>query len=130
VWLIALCTLLAGAVGVSNIMLITVKERTREFGIRKALGATPGSILRLVLTESVFITSFFGYIGMILGILVTEVVAKIVDQGGGLRLFVNPTVGLDVAICSMLLLVITGLIAGYIPARRAVRIKPIEAIRS
>ena len=137
VWIIGIGTLIAGVVGVSNIMLITVKERTHEFGIRKALGATPFSILALVLTESVLITAVFGYIGMIIGIGLTEIVNYIIEQqsngatgaNDNMSVFKNPTVDLGIIFISNGILIIAGLIAGYIPAKRAVSIKPIDALR-
>ena len=136
VWIIGLGTLLAGIVGVSNIMLVTVTERTAEFGIRKALGARPSSIVRLILTESVLITALFGYIGMVLGVAVMEVVNYIIrqmppdDSGyGQTTIFLDPTLDLSVAVSATIVLVIAGLVAGYIPARRAARLKTIDALR-
>lgn len=135
---IGILTLIAGIVGVSNIMLVSVKERTREFGIRKAIGATPNSILRSVIIESLLITAAFGYIGMILGIGVSEIVNFIVEKsaaasanadGPQMSVFKNPTVDLKYVIFATLVLIIAGVIAGYMPARRAVKIKPIEAMR-
>ena len=135
-WVIGLFTLLSGIVGVSNIMLITVKERTREFGIRKAIGASPWSILRLIIIESIIITTLFGYIGMLLGIAANEYMdATIghmkVDSGVfTATMFVNPTVGLDVCINATLVMIIAGTVAGLIPARKAAKIRPIEALRA
>ena len=135
-WVIGLFTLLSGIVGVSNIMLITVKERTREFGIRKAIGATPWSILRLIIIESIIITSFFGYIGMVAGVLANEymdatIVNMKVDSGMfTATMFVDPTVGIGVCVQSVLVMVIAGTVAGIIPARKAARIRPIEALRA
>lgn len=135
VWIIGLGTLLAGVVGVSNIMLVTVSERTTEFGIRKALGAKPASIIRLILTESVCITASFGYIGMVLGIAVMEVVNYILTQtpagneSNGPSIFLNPTLDLRVVASATVVLVIAGLIAGYIPAYRAAQLKTIDALR-
>lgn len=135
-WIVGIFTLLSGIVGVSNIMLITVKERTHEFGIRKAIGASPWSILRLIITESIIITTFFGYIGMVLGIAANEYMnATIgnmkVDSGMfTTTMFVNPTVGLDVCINATLLMVVAGTIAGLIPARKAAHVRPIEALRA
>lgn len=135
-WVIGIFTLLSGIVGVSNIMLITVKERTREFGIRKALGARPSSILKLVITESVLITAVFGYIGMALGVAFTEYMNvtagnKTVDFGVGKAvIFLNPTVDISVAIQATLTLIIAGTLAGFFPAWKAARVKPIEALRA
>lgn len=135
-WIVGIFTLLSGIVGVSNIMLITVKERTHEFGIRKAIGATPWSILRLIIIESIIITTFFGYIGMVLGIAANEYMNTTignmkVDSGMfTTTMFVNPTVGLDVCINATLLMVVAGTIAGLIPARKAAHVRPIEALRA
>lgn len=135
IWVIGIFTLLSGIVGVSNIMLITVKERTHEFGIRKALGAKPFSILTLIIAESITITTLFGYIGMIAGIAVTEymnVVAgeQVMDIGVvSATVFVNPTVDLHIAIQATLTLIVAGTLAGFFPARKAVMIRPIEALR-
>ena len=132
IWIIGIGTLIAGIVGVSNIMLISVKERTRELGIRKALGATPLSILKLVVIESVFVTLFFGYLGMIAGIGLTEGVNALLESGGTKSdmIFQNPTVELSIALSATLVLVLAGVLAGYFPARKAVRVKPIEALRN
>lgn len=136
IWVIGILTLLSGVVGVSNIMLITVKERTREFGIRKALGAKPSSILRLVLIESIVITTLFGYIGMLAGIGATELLnayagQQVMDAGAfSATVFSDPTVRIGVAIQATLTLIIAGTIAGYIPARRATRIKPVDALNA
>ena len=135
-WIVGIFTLLSGIVGVSNIMLITVKERTHEFGIRKAIGATPWSILRLIIIESIIITTFFGYMGMVLGIAANEYMNATIGNmkvDSGLfttTMFVNPTVGLDVCINATLLMVVAGTIAGLIPARKAAHVRPIEALRA
>ena len=134
IWIIGLGTLLAGIVGVSNIMLVTVQERTFEFGIRKALGAKPSSIIRLILTESVMITAAFGYIGMVLGVFAMEGVNKLMTQTppgeeNTFNIFVNPTLNLSVAVSATIVLVLAGLIAGYIPSRRAARLKTVDALR-
>lgn len=131
IWIIGLGTLLAGVVGVSNIMLVTVQERTFEFGIRKALGAKPSSIIRLILTESVLITAAFGYIGLVLGVFIMEAVNKVLASGpqDEFSIFRNPTLDLSVAFSATLVLVLAGLVAGYIPARRAARLKTIDALR-
>lgn len=136
IWIIGLFTLLSGVVGVSNIMLITVKERTREFGIRKALGTTPLSILQLVIAESIAITALFGYLGMLAGIGVTEymnIVAgrQVTDMGfGQATTFLNPTVDIGVAIKATVTLIVAGTLAGLFPALKAVRTRPIEALRA
>lgn len=135
-WIIGLFTLLSGIVGVSNIMLITVKERTHEFGIRKAIGAKPWSILKLIIIESVIITTFFGYIGMVLGIAANEYMDatighETIDTGlFRATMFLDPTVGLDVCIEATMVMIIAGTIAGLIPAYKASRIRPIEALRA
>ena len=136
IWIIGIFTLLSGIVGISNIMLITVKERTREFGIRKALGAKPSSILWLIIVESIIITTIFGYIGMVAGIGVTEWMDnafgnQTMDTGMWTEtVFLNPTVDIRIAIQATLTLVIAGTLAGLFPARKAVSIRPIEALRA
>ena len=135
-WIVGLFTLLSGIVGVRNIMLITVKERTREFSIRKAIGAKPWSILKLIIVESVIITTFFGYIGMVLGVAANEYMDAtlghdVIDTGlFKTTMFVNPTVGLDVCIEATMVMVIAGTLAGLVPALKASRIRPIEALRA
>ena len=135
-WIVGLFTLLSGIVGVSNIMLITVKERTREFGVRKAIGAKPWSMLKLIITESIIITSFFGYIGMVCGVAANEIMDATIGHttiDTGLfkaAMFVNPTVGIGTCIGATITIVIAGTIAGLIPAIKAARIRPIEALRA
>lgn len=135
-WIVGLFTLLSGIVGVSNIMLITVKERTREFGVRKAIGAKPWSILKLIITESIIITSFFGYIGMVCGVAANEIMDATIGHttvDTGLfkaAMFVNPTVGLGTCIGATITIIIAGTIAGLIPAIKAAKIRPIEALRA
>lgn len=135
-WIVGLFTLLGGVVGVSNIMLITVKERTHEFGIRKAIGAGPWNITKLIIAESVAITAFFGYIGMVLGMIACLIMDQTIGQetmdmfGQSIRLLINPTVGLGEAIKSTVLLVVAGTVAGLFPAVKAARVRPIEALRA
>lgn len=135
-WVIGLFTLLSGIVGVSNIMLITVKERTREFGVRKAIGAKPRHILKLIIVESVITTAIFGYIGMLCGILVNEYMDATIGHTTvktGLfeaTMFLNPTVGIDVCVQATLVIILAGTIAGLIPALKAAGVRPIEALRS
>ena len=135
-WIIGLFTLLGGIVGVSNIMLITVKERTHEFGIRKAIGASPWDITKLIISESISITAFFGYIGMFLGMLTCMLLDKTLGQSTmsvmdeQIAMLVNPGVGLDVAIEATLVLIIAGTLAGFFPARKAASVRPIEALRA
>jgi len=142
IWIIGLGTLTAGVVGVSNIMLISVRERTREFGIRKAIGAKPSSILLLIIFESILVTALFGYIGMVLGIGLTEVINYFMEaannssSSGGINagdqtsVFRNPTVSLGISLAATGVLIVAGVLAGYFPARKAVKIPAIEAIRT
>lgn len=135
-WVIGILTLISGIVGVSNIMLITVRERTHEFGIRKAIGAKPWSILRLIIIESIVITTFFGYIGMMLGIAANlymdaTIGQETIDNGlFAIQMFTNPTVGIDVCVKATLLMIVAGTLAGMVPARKAAKIRPIEALRA
>jgi putative ABC transport system permease protein len=139
IWIIGTGTLIAGVVGVSNIMLIVVKERTKEIGIRKAIGASPGSVIGLILLESILITTIAGYIGLVLGTGLMEGINFFVEQqfaasaasngGNGDMIFRNPTVDINVAAMATGLLIVAGALAGYIPAKRAAKIKPIEALR-
>lgn len=135
-WIIGILTLLSGIVGVSNIMLISVKERTHEFGIRKAIGASPWAILKLIISESIIITAFFGYAGMVFGVLANEwldhISGNMVMDFGLFQqtVFKDPTVGLNVCFGATILLVIAGTLAGLAPARKAAKVRPIEALRS
>lgn len=135
-WILGLLTLVSGIVGVSNIMLITVKERTHEFGIRKALGASPASILALILMESILITSFFGAIGMIGGMAMNQVLDYALSgkattvAGQTFYIFKDPSVGLGTALKAAMTMILAGAVAGLIPARKASRVMPIEALRA
>lgn len=137
IWIIGIGTLIAGIVGVSNIMLIVVKERTKEIGIRKAIGASPSSVIGLILLESIMITTIAGYIGLVLGTGLMEMINYFMVQSVGTgpsqqdsgTIFLNPTVDINIAVYSTLLLIVAGAIAGYIPAKRAASIKPIVALR-
>lgn len=125
VWIIGIGTIIAGIVGVSNIMIIVVKERTKEIGVRKAIGATPNSIIGLVLFESVLITSFAGYIGLVLGVGVLELVSPHLKSD----FFMDPQADFRIAVSATILLIVSGALAGLIPARKAAAIKPIVALR-
>ncbi|BDS15525.1 ABC transporter permease [Aureispira anguillae] len=130
-WIVGIGTLMAGVVSVSNVMLITVKDRTREIGVRKAIGATPWSIISLILLESVFITTLSGYLGLLLGTGIISFIDYFVsgmDMSG--QMFMNPEVNLGVSIGSLVVLVFSGLLAGLLPALHAARINPVEALRS
>lgn len=133
-WIIGLFTLLSGIVGVSNIMLITVKERTHEFGIRKAIGASPLEITKLIIAESVTITAIFGYVGMILGLVACEILNATVGSssldlfGEKIQIMTNPTVSVGTAIGVTIVLIVAGTIAGLFPARKAAKVRPIEAL--
>jgi len=137
IWIIGIGTLIAGIVGVSNIMLIVVKERTKEIGIRKAIGASPSSVIGLILLESILITTVAGYIGLVFGTGLMELINFMMVRSAGdvaatqqsETIFLNPTVDFGVAVSATVLLIIAGAIAGYIPARRAASIKPIIALR-
>ncbi len=138
-WIIGLGTLFIGIVGVSNIMIVTVKERTFEFGIRKSMGATPASLIKMVLLESTAITSLFGYIGLASGAIVMKIVSYVLEINStnkenasglaSLETFSDPTVDMRSAIAATIVLIIAGIIAGYIPARRASKLKTIDAMR-
>jgi len=130
-WIVGIGTLMAGVVSVSNVMLITVKDRTREIGVRKAMGATPWSIINMILLESVFITTLSGYIGLLLGTgIISGINTLVAGMDEGIQMFMNPEVNFAVSIGSLLVLVVSGLLAGLLPALHAARINPVEALRS
>ncbi|HPG07776.1 MAG TPA: ABC transporter permease [Saprospiraceae bacterium] len=124
-WFVGLGSLLAGVIGVSNIMLIIVKDRTREIGVRKALGATPGSIVNMILSESIFITLMAGYFGMILGLMVLYFASSIQSE-----FFRQPEIHLSVGLLAIVILTIAGALAGWVPARQASRINPVIAMKA
>ncbi|MCD4725318.1 MAG: ABC transporter permease [Bacteroidales bacterium] len=126
IWIIGIGTIIAGIVGVSNIMMIVVKERTKEIGIRKAMGASPMSIVSLILQESILITSFAGYIGLVLGVGLLELLSKVLPETD---YFANPEVNIQVAVYATLLLVFCGALAGFVPARKAAAVKPVVALK-
>lgn len=132
---VGICSLMAGIVGVGNIMLITVKERTKEIGIRKAIGASPASVLRLIIFEAIFITTISGYIGLLFGIGLIELISYLMLMGqeaaggDGPSVFKDPSVDLGTVVMATVIMIIAGVLAGLIPALRATRIRPIEAMR-
>jgi putative ABC transport system permease protein len=128
IWIVGIGTLLAGVIGISNIMLIVVKERTKEIGVKRALGAVPFQIIGQILLESVFLTAISGYFGLVLGIGLLELLNSAIGNEG--QMFSNPTVDLSVALKALTILIIGGALAGLIPARKAVMIKPVEALRA
>jgi len=128
IWFVGIGTLIAGVIGISNIMLIVVKERTKEIGVKRALGATPYSIVSQIMTESVFLTAISGYFGLVIGILLLEVVNETIGQD--VPMFNNPTVDLNVSVNALIVLIISGAFAGLIPATRAVSVLPVEALRA
>ncbi len=128
VWFVGIGTLIAGVIGISNIMLIVVKERTREIGVKRALGATPVHVIGQVMLESVFLTLIAGYLGLLAGLLLLEGINA--GLGESVEMFKNPTVNLTVTLQALTILIISGAIAGFIPAFRAVSVNPVEALRA
>jgi len=133
-WIVGIGTLLAGVIGVSNIMLVIIKERTQEIGVMRAIGATPYKVISQIIMESVFLTTLAGYLGLFTGIVLLEGVNKLLEMaaaGGNSDIFIKqPGIGLGVAVACLMILIISGAIAGYIPAKKAVEIKPIDALRA
>jgi putative ABC transport system permease protein len=126
IWLVGLGTLIAGAIGVSNIMLVTVRERTKEIGIRRAMGATPRDIIGQILSESVVLTVLAGLTGIVVGVGILRATGIVLSQGD--QFFKDPQISFTMAVGSLIILIIIGTFAGYIPAQRAMLIKPVEAI--
>ena len=124
-WGVGICTIIAGVVGVSNIMLIIVKERTKEIGIRKAIGAQPISIIGMILHESIFVTAVAGFFGLVFSLFVLEIIGPLIETD----YIKNPSVDFKVALTTVIILVVAGAVAGFFPAYRASSIKPIEALR-
>jgi len=130
IWIVGTGTLIAGVIGISNIMLVIVKERTKEIGIQRALGAPPFTIVSQIITESVFLTAISGYFGLVAGVAVVEGLNYLlVSSGADIEMFKRPEVDLQVAITALVILIVSGALAGLIPARRAIKIKPIDALR-
>ena len=130
IWVVGIGTLMAGVIGVTNIMLIVVKERTKEIGIRRAIGATPFSVIIQIMLESIVLTGLAGYLGLVSGIGLVELIAVNLGPADGDSMFTNPEIDLQVAITALIILVVAGALAGLIPASKAVKIKPIDALRS
>lgn len=128
IWIVGIGTLLAGVIGVSNIMLVIVKERTKEIGIQRAIGAKPWSVIRQIMSESVFLTSLAGCLGLASGVWLVELINRLLPDGGG-DMFRNPEVDIKIALIALIVLIVSGAFAGLLPASRAVSIKPIDAIR-
>ncbi|MEE3148501.1 MAG: ABC transporter permease [Bacteroidota bacterium] len=129
-YFVGILVLLSGIIGISNIMLIVVKERTKEIGIRRALGASPWSIRGQILMESVFLTIISGMVGISLGAALIYVLNKILDANGPVEMFANPSVELGTVITALFILIFSGLLAGFIPAQNAIKVKPIDALRT
>ncbi|HMM12703.1 MAG TPA: ABC transporter permease [Bacteroidales bacterium] len=129
VWIVGTGTLLAGVIGISNIMLVVVKERTKEIGIMRAIGATPRKVTAQIISEAVLLTTVAGYTGLVLSVFLLELVSKALPSDGGQQMFLNPGVDFNVAVAALFILITSGALAGLIPARRAVAMKPIDALR-
>lgn len=126
VWIIGILTMLSGIVGVSNIMFVSVRERTHEIGVRRAIGAKPFSILKQIILESVAITTLFGYVGIVMGVVVAQLIGMAFGEGGVLK---DPTVDIAIAVQVTVVLIIAGALAGLFPAMKSLKIKPVEALR-
>ncbi len=131
VWIVGIGTLFAGVVGVSNIMLIVVRERTKEIGIQRAIGATPANVITQIIIESVFLTTIAGYFGLVVGVGIVEGMNYMLQMSGAnTEMFSNPEIDFNMAMTAILILIVSGALAGLIPAKRAVNIRPIEALRN
>ena len=130
-WIVGVGTLFAGVIGVSNIMLVIIKERTQEIGIQRAIGATPGKVIMHIVAESVFLTVIAGYVGLALGVGLLEILNFVLESGGDAEdiFFRRPEISFQMAVAALMVLVVSGIFAGLIPAKRAVSIKPIDALR-
>ncbi len=130
IWVVGIGTLLAGVIGISNIMLVIVKERTREIGIQRAIGATPGNVMTQIIIESIFLTSLAGYLGLVAGVALVEGLNyALITFGVENEMFKNPEIDFRIAVTSLIILIISGAFAGLIPAKRAVSVRPIDALR-
>jgi putative ABC transport system permease protein len=132
IWIVGIGTLLAGIIGVSNIMMVTIKERTKEIGVRRALGAKPFNIISQVMSESLLLTSLAGMMGLTLGVFMLDAVNRLIStkpSGDSVTFFENPEISIQVAISATIVIIVSGLVAGLIPAWRALQIKAIDAIR-
>jgi len=131
IWIVGIGTLLAGVIGVSNIMLIVVKERTKEIGIQRSIGASPWKIISQIIMESVVLTASAGMLGMAIGAILLELLNyQMVNSGQESEMFKNPGVDFNIAVTALVVLIAAGRFAGFIPARKAVSIKPVEALRA
>ena len=131
IWIVGIGTLFAGVIGVSNIMLIVVKERTKEIGIQRSIGASPWKIISQIIMESVVLTSLSGMIGLVIGVAILELINyQMVSSGAEAEMFKNPGVDFNIAVTALIVLIFAGIFAGFIPARKAVSIKPVEALRA
>jgi putative ABC transport system permease protein len=131
IWLVGIGTLFAGVIGVSNIMLIVVKERTKEIGIQRSIGASPWKVISQIIMESVVLTSFSGMIGLVIGVALLEFVNhQMVSSGANTDMFKNPGIDFNIALTALVVLIFSGILAGLIPARKAVSVRPVEALRA
>jgi putative ABC transport system permease protein len=131
IWIVGIGTLFAGVIGVSNIMLIVVKERTKEIGIQRSIGASPWKVISQIIMESVVLTSFSGMIGLVIGVSILEFVNyQMINSGANTEMFKNPGIDFNIALTALVVLIFSGIMAGLIPARKAVSVRPVEALRA